>query len=925
MVEDFLLPTERATAEITASSSPETVVCTDKISFQELLQKPHADSFSPATALSTEHIVSHYSLHIPSKSHPFFSWLKESGYTHLIHQLTEENYQHFFTVRHPLLVEQLLAIKCVCAAKFSQNPLNKERCLHFAIDLAEKMNAVEQESRETKAECVRKTKYILAQFLLLLDQDPALGLEMITHPPSVALPMIQNYCQLHLLKMHKELADHALLHEKTKLQPSVLSASIYLPTLIAKYLITSTGKVNFGLIDFFSSSFIKNQSHPINHEASLIQTLKLLQNSPVLRYHIQTISPPPPSNTVSSMIIRTTLGIAAHVEINDYHTRVTALSAILSHLRQEGEGSCFATSLAIEILSGHLQLCVKDLKHILEKGTITRKIEGEKKNIPFMYRIKDPYLHTPFSFDVHGSIYQGGEKRGKLWEAPGMQSACTVLGLNNTQEEIERLLSTIPSDKKGHLQHKSMMDLFFALCQINGKTEGDLAKMSFVFSSQTAHPLLKTWENAIAGMAEMEEKSLIRSKNLQVLSRTLQQGLEEQTLFFYPLSLKILEVLKKKFKEVAHFQYDPAVPEKNKGGFILYSKENRVDTAEKYQLFLKEIVKEIEHSLLLQEDSEEERLKIEVSCRALSSYVASEIFLIRTLRDYHKSNQKIKNTPFFSYDQVDYAPWMTLVGNDSRAVLKIYFSSDQPINTKEFTENNASKALENIIQLCREMSEEEKINILSNPHHLKPFCILGKHRLPFMPGHPSLVEAWSGNIPSNTWILSRLILPGTSIGKEALGSETKKKVLEGLQEIYPASLTTENIQALQKKIKNFSSKKSFKKFRNFLLESVDRLLTEDESQKIKFTRKLDSLLYESLHPDLKKRMQETAIHFADTNWSNGVQDIHFCFVFNPGSSAIELWEVDADGNHLRALDQKEWLDGKKWQFFLLPKINPTEL
>lgn len=920
MLEDFLSSKECITTlSKELSFSNDCSLCKDKVSFQELIHTLHSDSFSSPTALSTEHIVSHYSPDPPSKNPHFFSWLQQNGYTHLIQQLTEENYHHFSTLRHPLIIEQLLAIKSVCESKFLEAPLKKEQCLHFATHLAEKMQFFEGNSRERKAAQIRQTKYILAEFLLLLDQDPVLCLETINQPISVSIPMIQTYFQNYLLKMNQELTDYAALHQKTQLQPYDLCSSAYLPIVLAKHLITSTGRLNFGLIDFFSSSFIKNKETPINHEASLIHTLKLLQNSPVLRYHIQSIHSPSPSNTLSSTIIRATLGIPEKKAIDEYHTRVTALSAILSHLRQEGEGSCFATSLAIEILSTHLSLCVKDLKHILEKGNLTRKIKGEKKNIPFMNRIKDLHLHTIFSFDASGSIYQAGEPIGKLWEAPGVQSACTFLGIDNPQETIENLLRTIPSDKKKRLQHKSAMDLFAALCQMHGKTEGDLATMSFIFSSQTAHPLLKTWENAIAGMAEIEEKSLIRSKNLHTLSLNLQRHLEEQTIFLLPWSSEILEMLKKKFREEVYFQYDPAIPEKNKGGFVLYTKGYRIDSEKKYQFFLKQILKETVHFFLLKEENDEDKRKIHFIYETLFSYIESDNFLTDILTAYHKSNKKIKTDLSLFYQQLEYTPWMTLLGNDSRAVLKIYFGSEKPIAVKEFTESTASEALKNIIQLCREMSEEERISALKNPYYLKPFCILGKHRLPFMPGHSSLIEAWSGNISSEEWISSRLIQPGKAIAKESLGNETKQKVLAHLQEIYPSSLSAEQMCCLQKKIKNFSSKKPFRKFRNFILESMDHFHLIDEKERTKFVRKLDSLLCSSLSLDLKKKMANSAVHFADTNWSNGMQDIHFCFVFNPGSFAIELWEVQADGSHLRALDQKEWLEEKKWQFFILPE------
>ena len=66
---------------------------------------------------------------------------------------------------------------------------------------------------------------------------------------------------------------------------------------------------------------------------------------------------------------------------------------------------------------------------------------------------------------------------------------------------------------------------------------------------------------------------------------------------------------------------------------------------------------------------------------------------------------------------------------------------------------------------------------------------------------------------------------------------------------------------------------------------------------------LDTRLYQSLPDELKTQLERSALHFADSNWSDGIYDIHFCFAINPGNGELELWGSRGNGKHMFALDQ----------------------
>jgi len=58
------------------------------------------------------------------------------------------------------------------------------------------------------------------------------------------------------------------------------------------------------------------------------------------------------------------------------------------------------------------------------------------------------------------------------------------------------------------------------------------------------------------------------------------------------------------------------------------------------------------------------------------------------------------------------------------------------------------------------------------------------------------------------------------------------------------------------------------------------------------------------------------IHFADTNLHSGVHDVHFCFLVNPGSGKVEVWQVNDDNSGLTPLDQRHVCKNARWEIYL---------
>jgi hypothetical protein len=100
--------------------------------------------------------------------------------------------------------------------------------------------------------------------------------------------------------------------------------------------------------------------------------------------------------------------------------------------------------------------------------------------------------------------------------------------------------------------------------------------------------------------------------------------------------------------------------------------------------------------------------------------------------------------------------------------------------------------------------------------------------------------------------------------------------------------------------------------KNFILHLHCEQEINVPSKSEQLSREIDTALCQSLSVDLKAKLEHSAVHFGDTNWYQGIHDLHFCFLINPGTGQLELFESYSDGTHLKALDQKDWLINQKW-------------
>ena len=850
-------------------------------------------------------------------------------------------WNEFQNIDNPILLEQLMDIRSLSIHK----KLSEEQSqilINFALFLAKLSPSSNPLVLEDQSPLqANAPQQILGQFLFLINVDPQNTLSDIdlSHP-HLSIKNIQHSFSLNIQTIFNRLEHHFLKHKLTQLQDPEIALHTYIPVELAKALLLETGAINFGIIDVLKTLFVPSPSSPINFEINLFHSLNLLQYSSRLREEFEKMIVPTFPNS-SRAVIQASLALSPQQEIGCYETRLTALIALLSHLRQGKDRSCFAVSLAIEMMSSHIGTCLKDFRQLLEEGKLTRRFKGIKRDIPFVKKINDENLHQIIYFNKEGELFDpstNNQPKSYLWDAPGIIAACQSIGQKDPKEFILSLISQ-EVDSNGLCQMKIKM-LILRICEHNlshnpsskATLDSLYTQACFAFSSQTCQPLLKIWENSIANMAEAEEGSMIKSAILESTLDAFFLKLGELNIPPTPLLQRYFLSIQKNLFEGIRLQYDPTTMiskgkkiNPTEGGFILFFRNQKVENEHSFKIILEEILTEVKSSLEKTQLNTFEKDQLNEVSNILKPHLHTNKFIGYLLARYHPSNRNpVSNLAYgqpLDFSLLKFTPWRTCVGNDSKAILKIYLETDHPIQADQLHISDAREALSKIIDLCKKMPDEEKIFFHKNPNKLKPLCMIGKHRLPFMAGHPSFANSWQLHYSTQDWIEKFVILPGKQISHSQIDPHTRKQMLHHVKcDIFQRVLKPAHLERAFHLLERIPNKCRIKEFRDFILkisQLVQPSLSQEDFQKLK--RMVDTALCRSLDSRLKKQLKQSAVHFADTNWNKGIQDLHFCFAVNPGSGKLEIWEVNANGSHLMSIDQHDWLLNQKWEFLTLPE------
>ncbi|CDR33873.1 hypothetical protein [Criblamydia sequanensis] len=725
--------------------------------------------------------------------------------------------------------------------------------------------------------------------------------------------------------------------EKFKFQNGEASYFAFLAIEIANLLIMDDGEVNISLIPAIIDFFISNDP-VLNHEASLYYSLKAIFENDEIVELIKTIEAPNRQTSPAADLIRITLNIPLGESVNDRQAKITALSALLSHHRQSFEGSCFATHFAIALLANDPLACLKDFKDLLKRGSLTRTIGGIKKPFPFLMRTGEESLSQTITITKSGEIKELGTY---IWKAPSIQKALHIAGFHNSKIPSKKVLSKlIPSGEQTICMH----ELLKALAEQALKLEVNKGRclqqiyfrMTFAFEAVISNPLLRAFDNSLAEMAEANEQGMITKPVVYAITNPIEKELK-QFLKKEKESKKEAILLYNTFKSIVlkriHLHYDPDINEKmenhehfsKEGGFVLYdtkgksltSKWTRIDSPESFREFISDMIVLSFNEILptlseLEPDLKKEKeLIYNRLVKRLRKYINSKFFLLESLSCFYPANLKM-NDPLKSWRKSQYTPWRTIAGNFGEKVREIYNEKPLPSEKKLLPVDNTEICLMTLAEVRNLYRASGDKDSLINCQSKVP-VYTRTHAFNLIFGHPSFQHLNSDD-PKSSY--NSLIDLSLKLSEDEF-EESKRELLSSQfllaynESHFKGNL---NFEAL----KNFMKELTFPiSCKNFWESSLKFLEGQSEASQLSPQENaflIDRTLCSCLSETTLFSMQRNAIHFADTNWKNGLHDIHFCIAPHPGTGTLRLFEIQDDNQKITPIHDF-FIFEKPWEFY----------
>lgn len=859
--------------------------------------------------LSKECLEEHVLVKTTKTSKPL-SIIKSS---HRLSDSTSLLWNHLKALPEIPIKEQLHDLILLCDLKKQQNT-KFSLILSFAFNLAKKQESIG----------VQQLRYTIGKLIFLVNQNidqviASLGTinenELIEH--------FDACFENEMNKINLELLQFKESHKKGLLQNQNKALSTRIPVVLAKALISDTGFVNIGIIELIMKRFLQSENRS-PYEKNIAYALNSIQRSPLLRQKIHLIKEPFSQVYPANDLIRITLGLPLGTITTSLDAKKTALAALISHMRQSPASTCFASYLAIELLSKELGRCLDDFCELLHKSNLSRLVDGEEKEFSFLMRTGKETTSQIIRLDKAGKIYSDTNLTCYIWDVPGIKAACNSIGVINAEKTLQGLISELKIKEREDIS----ISISKILKMIAKKTPGDFsynyssAKLSF--ESQLHNPLLRMWENVIASMAEATGNGKIMEKLVKSVLKSLEKP-NANAPFKQDLKAKIKANLKKS----VYFAYDTDIKSKKisndgrsgRGAFILYNRcgshnpaewklvENVDDFRKFIFLMVKDAFREIKHK--------DKKIILE----GLKQHINLDEFIIECLKVYDEENLKFSDIDLIAnLKTLSHTPWIDRTGNNSNEVLRIYFDQKTQNLPTTLNPKNAAKLFLSLIEIGRKFNENFRQTLNQNPQMLTPLIIKNVHAFSMMFGHETFINAINSKKSATEWIYENLIDTGKKIAESKMTKDDGNKfILFVAHSIIPKN-DKEGLAKFHEKANLIPGDLTLSVFRNRLIAIIKEISNEHYKPMNTIIAGIDFFIYQCMIPrEMQIKLAKSAVHFADTNWdgklTNVLQDVHFCFIFNPWSEKIEMWEIYDDGTGLYPLNQQDWITNQTWEVY----------
>lgn len=869
---------------------------------------------SPCLTPETDKVESTYSL------------LKSKGFEDLAERIKGKNgfpWDNILMLDDPQIIEQFVDIYEILTSIGDPILEDDQRCiLDFAFQLSE--------------EHPDEVHFILAQLILALSTNPLeVSAQIATKNKTETILWLSSEFEQSILQIKTKLSEHYQQHALTRLQDGEIAIKNALPRELSHLLISKSGKVNIGIIPYVLEHFPSTTKPLLNFDINLTYGLQQLMNNPSLREKLSRISTPLSPQASATVVIRTSLGLPPTTLLTDVEAIKTTFTALISHLRQGAEGSCFATPLAIKLLSSDLDQCLDDFASLLKYNKLTRKVESITRDFPFLLRMGENNFNQQILIEKNEFSISKQKIKGELWEVPAFIAVCQEIGITDPSIPFQDLIQkSIEENKAMAISVKQILQhltKYAAALDVNNQIPLNFLyiRACFAFQAQEGNPLLRSWENAISSMAEAGEGSMIKTAIINSISEPLNTMLDE-LLENSPLVRKELSALLRKLTLAKiHLQYDPLISHhevsidqhSSEGAFVLYEKDRekpptqwlRIDRPTRFQQFVLNLLKDVDFLIQHQHNLNQEQKEIAATALSgLLSYVSSNEFLLKCLTQYYPGNSTITD-PLNNYKAIKYSPWVTKSGNNFSKVIQTYTQNFQQMDCEHFVPKDSEDLFKKLIFLGRNTYSENNNENKDNPQQLISARIIGLHAFSLMLGHPSLSKVWKSKTDPSKWIEKNVTTPSRKISDSPINNRTKNRFSQIVIDQYLSK--SQEIQ-FKRDVAAIPKKLSIKVFRKKILKVMKNLFANSKTTIPNLPMQIDTAIVESLPKKLRKALVKRTIHFADSNWNSATNDIHFVFIINPGNGKLELWGCSDDGSDMFALDQNLWVNGRDWEVFV---------
>jgi hypothetical protein len=774
---------------------------------------------------------------------------------------------------------------------------------------------------------VQQTKELLGIIMYFLDQDHTKLLSLLDTAQYDASVKSLRDLFVKDMQERKKVLDFSVAietEEGTQLFDYELVKGFHLPIELANVMVLSNGELNLGLSGLMKKCFF-DPSIDFSYQEVISRALDVLKMQPTLVQTFEGVVKPQNPNFKSNTLIRSMLNLDPTTEITNRHAKILAFATFLSKLRQGPIGSCFATSVGINLQILRPDKFMQDIVSILQSDKLVRKVDSESHNIQYVLDATNDALTTELSLFKDGILSNGTN----LLDSWALKAACKQMGIpeSNTKKAISDAILALTGGKSAKITPFQIIEKIAAMnFNENAQDRADIGKVGFCAIDNNM--LLRAWEELIAAMAEVRPHGLVRGSLLNSISAALSDQFKPRTLS----DKKVMQVFNKTLLDTVNTQldlrYDPSttldddsnantVSSDGKSNFdaafVMYdTKGNEVQTPSEFEETIRSYVDMTAQICAKQFTSNQEAQSLQDTAKKIMAFVGSKTFLRLAIINFDEENKKV-NHPEDNWETLDGLPWRARYGNDPGEVLDVYFERTKDLVPYTFTPQNAQDLMVTLLDVAKQHQSETHYLDDDNPNETLELTS-PQHAFEFMIKSDSMKVAVKDSRNARDWVQDYVSKHGKIFAETKLTPEIKSKILQKTEHM----LDNPNHKAeFKAKISKMTTQHvTVDDLRKELL-TITQYVTKEDVKDKKDIKNIVNMACDqhilSMQKGVLDSLKPFIIHFADTNWNDGDHSIHFCFV--PYGNTVLLGTVFDDGTNLQVVDQDEWVNRQEWQVY----------